>query len=120
MRAWLFLALLGLGLGLAQPRIVGVEDLRAVLGNPKVFIIDVRTPQEFAQGHVQGAVNWPLQEIERWWSKVPKDREVYIYCNTQNRSGAAVQYLMSRGYQNLRMVHGGIQAWMARRYPLAR
>lgn len=106
--------------GLAQPKTVTVDDLKAVFSDPKVFVIDVRTPQEFAQGHVRGAVNWPLQEIERWWNRVPKDRPVYIYCNTQNRSAVAVRYLMGKGYQNLHLVTGGIQAWIARGYPIAR
>lgn len=106
--------------GLAQPKIVTVDDLKAALSNPKVLVIDVRTPQEFAQGHVKGAVNWPLQEIERWWNRVPKDRLVYIHCNTQHRSAVAVRYLMSKSYQNLNLVTGGIQAWIARGYPIAR
>ncbi|MCS7069404.1 MAG: rhodanese-like domain-containing protein [Meiothermus sp.] len=106
--------------GMAQPRIVTVDDLKAALSNPKVFVIDVRTREEFAQGHIKGAVNWPVQEIEGWWSRVPKDRAVYIHCNTQNRSAVAVQYLINKGYRNLNLVHGGIQAWMARRYPITR
>lgn len=120
MRLLALLLLAVLSLGLAQPKIVTVDDLKAALSNPRVFVIDVRTPQEFAQGHVKGAVNWPLQEIDRWWNRVPKDRVVYIHCNTQNRSAVAVQYLMNKGYQNLNLVHGGIQAWMSRRYPTTR
>lgn len=107
--------------GLAQGfKVVTVDDLYRALSDPKIFVIDVRTPQEYAQGHVPGAVNWPLQQIEYWWSKVPRDRVVYIKCNTQNRSRVAVQYLLSKGYRNLNLVTGGIQAWMARGYPTAR
>lgn len=120
MRPAALLLLTFFSLGLAQPKIVTVDDLKAALANPKVFVIDVRTPQEFAQGHIKGAVNWPLQEIDRWWNRVPKDRVVYIHCNTQNRSGVAVQYLMNKGYQNLNLVYGGIQAWLARKYPTIR
>jgi rhodanese-related sulfurtransferase len=107
--------------GLAQGfTIVTVDDLNRALADPKTFVIDVRTPQEYAGGHVPGAVNWPLQEIESWWSKVPKDRVVYIKCNTQNRSRVAVQYLMSKGYNDLKLVQGGIQAWRSRGYPIVR
>jgi len=107
--------------GLAQGfTVVTVDDLNRALADPKTFVIDVRTPQEYAGGHVPGAVNWPLQEIESWWSKVPKDRVVYIKCNTQNRSRVAVQYLMSKGYNDLKLVHGGIQAWRSRGYPIVR
>jgi len=113
----LLMASLGLGQGF---KIVTVDDLNRALSNPKTFVIDVRTPEEYAQGHVPGAVNWPLQQIESWWSKVPKDRVVYVKCNTQNRSRVAVQYLMGKGYNNLNLVHGGIQAWMSRGYPVTR
>ena len=107
--------------GLAQGfTIVTVDDLNRALADPKTFVIDVRTPQEYAGGHVPGAVNWPLQEIESWWSKVPKDRVVYIKCNTQNRSRVAAQYLMSKGYNDLKLVQGGIQAWRSRGYPIVR
>ncbi|MBO1438652.1 rhodanese-like domain-containing protein [Meiothermus sp. CFH 77666] len=116
----LALLLAVLPFGLAQTKIVTVDDLKAALSNPRVFVIDVRTQEEFAQGHIKGAVNWPVQEIDRWWNRVPKDRVVYIHCNTQNRSGVAVRYLMGKGYQNLNLVHGGIQAWMAKGYPTTR
>ncbi|WP_027883529.1 rhodanese-like domain-containing protein [Meiothermus rufus] len=122
MRGWLGLGLFWLAsLGLAQGyTIVSVDDLKRALANPKNFVIDVRTPQEFAQGHVPGAVNWPLQQIEHWWSRVPKDRMVYVYCNTQNRSRVAVQYLLAKGYRDLHLVTGGIQAWYARGFRVAR
>ncbi|WP_299433148.1 rhodanese-like domain-containing protein [uncultured Meiothermus sp.] len=107
--------------GLAQGfKIVTVDDLNRALSKPKTFVIDVRTPQEFAQGHVPGAVNWPLQQIEGWWSKVPRDRAVYVKCNTQNRSRVAVQYLLSRGHRDLNLVNGGIQAWTARGFRVVR
>ncbi|MCS7058833.1 MAG: rhodanese-like domain-containing protein [Meiothermus sp.] len=121
MRRWAGLLLLVAPLGWAQSfRLVSVDDLYRALSDPKTFVIDVRTPQEFAQGHVPGAVNWPLQEIDRWWSRVPKNRVVYIKCNTQNRSRLAVQYLLGKGYTGLNLVQGGIQAWLARRYPVER
>jgi len=107
--------------GMAQGlRMVSVDDLNRALSNPRTFVIDVRTPQEYAAGHVPGAVNWPLQQIESWWSRVPKDRVVYVKCNTQNRSRVAVQYLQSRGLRDLNLVTGGIQAWNARGYRVSR
>jgi rhodanese-related sulfurtransferase len=108
-------------LGLAQGfRVVTVDDLKRALPDPRTFVIDVRTPQEFARGHVPGAVNWPLQQIESWWGKVPRDRVVFVKCNTQNRSRLAAQFLLSKGYRDLRLVNGGIQAWTARGFRVAR
>mgnify|MGYP001770846087 FL=1 len=42
-------------------------------------MVDVRTPMEFAQGHVPGAKNYPLQSIDAWWRELPKDKPVYLY-----------------------------------------
>ncbi|MFX7862343.1 rhodanese-like domain-containing protein, partial [Acinetobacter baumannii] len=70
----------------------------------------MRTPQEFAQGHVPGAVNLPLQEIAAWANKLPKDKPVYLYCRSGNRSRQAAEVLKKKGYTNLFNVEGGVLA----------
>mgnify|MGYP003610801277 CR=1 FL=1 len=65
-------------------------------------LIDVRTPEEFASGHIDGAINLSLQEIEA--GKLPtaaKDRAVYVYCRSGNRSAQAVTILKQAGYANV-------------------
>lgn len=59
--------------------------------------MDVRTPEEFAQGHVPGAVNWPVEAIATWADGVPKDKPVYLYCRSGNRSRQAAEYLKKAG-----------------------
>ncbi len=99
---------------------VSVDDLYAHLNDPSVYIVDVRTPGEFAAGHVAGAVNRPLQEIDRWWRELPKDRPVYVYCRSGNRSRQASEYLKRKGFTNIYNVTGGILDWQAAGYPLVR
>lgn len=62
--------------------------------------IDVRTPAEFAQGHLQGAINIPLDEIARnIASQAPdKDTPIALYCHSGRRSGLARQILQGMGY----------------------
>lgn len=62
--------------------------------------IDVRTPAEFAQGHLQGAINIPLDEIARQIaSHAPdKDTPIALYCHSGRRSGLARQILQGMGY----------------------
>lgn len=68
------------------------------------LIIDVREPQEYANSHVQGAINLPpskltgdLEEL----SDVPKDTEIILYCRTGSRSNVAMHILKTKGYTKL-------------------
>ena len=63
------------------------------------IIIDVREPSEFANGHVEGAVNIPLSEIMQNGlpDSITKDHDIILYCNSGNRSGVAERYLKSKG-----------------------
>jgi phage shock protein E len=82
------------------------------------YLLDVRTPEEFAEGHVPGAKNIPVAEIEGRAAEVPKDRPVVVYC----RSGARVQranaILRERGYTNLVEMEGSMLAWNAAQLPV--
>ena len=65
--------------------------------------IDVRTPDEYSQGHLEGAANIPLQEFaERIQSAVPdKNAAVHLYCRSGRRSGQAEQIMRELGYKNV-------------------
>ena len=65
-------------------------------------VVDVRTPQEFASGHVPGAINIPYEEIGKRTSEIgPTSTPVVIYCRTGRRSGIAVEALQKAGYSRL-------------------
>ncbi len=59
---------------------IGREDLRERLARGDVVLIDVRPPEEFAAGHIEGARSIPLAELERRLAELPPDREVVAYC----------------------------------------
>jgi phage shock protein E len=62
-------------------------------------LVDVRTPQEFAAGHIPGAVNMPVQDLERRMGElVGKDRPIVLYCRSGARSSQAAQLLARAGY----------------------
>ena len=63
-------------------------------------IIDVRTPAEYAQGHLPGAINIPLNEIEARIGSVVanKNTPLMLYCRSGNRSGQAQKILQNKGY----------------------
>jgi phage shock protein E len=74
-------------------------------------IIDVRTPGEYAGGHIRGSVNIPLDKLANQVSKIKKDKPVITCCATGMRSSSAKSYLKSRGYAE---VHNG-GGWMSLR-----
>jgi rhodanese-related sulfurtransferase len=81
------------------------------------LLVDVRTPEEFASGHIPGAVNIPLQELEGRLAEVPTDSPVVVYCRSGNRSAQAADLLQEAGYTQIYDL-GGIAAWQAQGLPV--
>lgn len=76
-------------------------------------LVDVRRPDEFAAGHIEGAMLMPLDTVEANYSKLPKDVKLVVYCRSGHRSGQAVSILQSHGYKNAVSMNGGYLAWTA-------
>ncbi|ENJ2866296.1 rhodanese-like domain-containing protein [Vibrio parahaemolyticus] len=102
----LFLATLNLGL--LAPNVAASE--RAEQGwqliEQGAMLVDVRTPQEFSEGHLDNAVNFPLSELDEHFKDVKKDQMIVLYCRSGNRSGQAYQHLQSQGFTNLHNAGG--------------
>ncbi len=64
--------------------------------------IDVRTPDQYQETHVKGAVNIPLKQLDQRISEVTQDKNdtLHLYCNTGNQSGKAEKLLQDMGYKN--------------------
>lgn len=75
------------------------------------LFIDVRTSEEYAQGHVPGAIQIPLKELSVRMSEIPKDRKVHIICRSGNRSSNATLSLIDQQYDNVYNVSGGMLQW---------
>lgn len=75
------------------------------------LLLDVRTREEFAERHLPGAVNIPVQELDKRMAEVgAKDKPVVIYCRSGRRSAQAATMLQKAGYQKL-LDLGGIDNW---------
>ncbi|WP_304426877.1 rhodanese-like domain-containing protein [uncultured Adlercreutzia sp.] len=82
----------------------GVREYRDTEG---AVLLDVRTPQEFAEGRVPGSVNIPLQELNRVAAAVPDPATpLFVYCLSGGRSGQAVSALQSAGYTTVKNIGG--------------
>lgn len=111
-------------LALAAPTDMSRDELQArqAKGQPTV-LIDVRTPAEFAAGHVPGAINIPVDQVEARIGEIDKLRskgEIVLYCRSGRRAGAAAGVLEARGYQGLRHLEGDFQGWEAAGLPVVR
>jgi len=86
----------------------------------KLFLVDVRRPDEFAAGHIPGAVNVPVGEIADHPELLPADHDTCMmaYCRSGRRSAVAAPALFGMGYKNVYSVPGGFIAWQAAGYPV--
>jgi len=77
----------------------------------KISLIDVRTPGEFAEGHIQGAVNIPLDDLRESLDRIPADKPIVLYCGVGLRGYLASNILRQRGYSDVRNLIGGIKTY---------
>lgn len=86
----------------------GVKEYRSV---PGAALLDVRTPEEYQEGHIPGSRNIPLPSIDEVLTAVrDKSTPLFVYCRSGARSGQAVSILRRMGYTNVKNI-GGIAAY---------
>jgi len=73
-------------------------------------IVDVREPQEWAAGRIEGAVHIPLGDLETRLDQIDREREIVTVCRSGGRSTKAAELLTSRGFR-AESLDGGMQAW---------
>lgn len=92
------------------------------LANAGALLLDVRTADAYAEGHLAGARNLPsaaiadgAKQIEKW-----KQKNVVVYCDTGLTAGAAARHLQRLGFTQVQSLRGGIAAWKAENLPLVK
>jgi rhodanese-related sulfurtransferase len=102
--------------------LISTAEAAQLAVDPGVVVIDVRTPEEFAEGHIEGAtlvdINSPTfaDEIDA----LDRDASYLVYCRSDNRSGQAVAIMQQVGFEQLWDMDGGVIAWSAEGRPLVR
>ncbi len=91
------------------------KDINAYLEEyrqePDALLVDVRTEEEYRQGHIPGSTHIPLQSLPQNLHKLgDKGRKIYVHCLSGGRSGQAVSFLRGQGYAQAVNI-GGIQAY---------
>jgi SulP family sulfate permease len=77
------------------------------------FVVDVREPREFGQGHVPDAHSIPLADILADNLQFPPDQSIVLVCRSGRRSRRAAMVLTSKGLENIIILKGGMAAWEA-------
>ncbi len=136
--ALLFLAMLG---GLASPGTCAPENgtgvpgpkifhqvsakeafdlIQRTKGNPNFVILDVRTPEEYAEGHIEGAVNMdyyhPGFQVEL--GRLDKTKVYLVYCRSGTRSEHTFQFMKEQQFKEVYEMKGGISSWREQRLPI--
>ena len=93
------------------------EVYRIISEGKDHFLLDVRTPEEYSEGHIEGANLIPLDELESRLGEIPRDKQIIVYCKGGSRSRSAAITLMENGFG---MVYdmGGIIDWQQKGYPI--
>ena len=94
------------------------DALKALQGDPKPFVIDLREPKEITQT-IKSAVNIPVRSLLNNLDKLPaKDAPILLYCGIGHRGGIASTLLQILGYANAKSINGGFNGWKAGSLPI--
>ncbi len=93
-----------------------------MIADANVVILDVRTADEFQEGHIKDALNIDFYQsdfMEKALATLPKDRTIAIYCRSGKRSANAASKLSAKGYKLVNL-KGGIIAWTEEKMPITK
>lgn len=119
--AWLFLLWISVP-GSAADTITARDLITRMENGRAPFILDVRTAEEFTEGHVPGAVNIPVSDlISRGRELMPfRDKEIVVYCAVGPRAYVAGMLMKQNGFSGVLDLEGHMQHWMANGHPITK
>ncbi len=99
---------------------IRADELKRRLGETQEpLLVDVRTPEMFAEAHIDGSVNIPMDDLPERTGELPTDRDaaIVMVCGIGKFSKNTVLYLKSMGYRNVQSMKGGINEWVRKGHP---
>lgn len=88
--------------------------------NNRIVLLDVRTPEEYRQAHLRGALLIPLGELGNRVKEIPRGKPLLVYCSVGARSAAAANFLASQGFAEVYQMADGLVGWYRNGFPLER
>jgi rhodanese-related sulfurtransferase len=92
------------------------------IGDPRFVLLDVRTPKEFSEERIEGAVmvDYLSPSFREEMAKLDRSKSYLVYCRTGHRTNGAVKVMRELGFQNVSVLAGGITKWNEAGFPTAR
>jgi len=103
----------------AQKMQLNSPEVKEVLKkNKAIVILDVRTAEEFAGGHLKGAQNIDIRQQDAYstFDKLNHKTTYLVYCRTNHRSGMALEYMLQKGFKNVYQMMDGFPGWAANNF----
>lgn len=94
------------------------KDIRVNDLADDAVLLDVREADEWAAGHIDGAVHLPMSGLMARVDEVPKEGDVVVVCKVGGRSAQVTAFLSQRGWDNVRNLDGGVVAWVQAGRPI--
>ena len=93
--------------------LISADSLKKMLNNEHGILLDVRTPQEFAEGHLPGAINidYKNEGFSAALDKLDKTKQYEVYCRSGHRSGESAVMMTKKGFKKVYDLEGGILKW---------
>lgn len=101
---------------------VSAQQAQQMIASFNPIILDVRTPGEFARGHLENSVLIPVQQLQSRMDELApfSDEPILIYCATGNRSTVAAKILVDKGFTRIFNLRHGILDWARNKYPIVK
>ena len=99
---------------------ISVAEAKRLIEKEKAPVVDVRTPGEYASGHVPGSVLIPVDSLYTRMDDLPKNNKLVFICGVGQRSALACEIAVAMGLEDVHLynVEGGIEAWIRQGYPV--
>ena len=104
------------------PQITADQVKNALDSKENAKILDVRTPEEYHDGHIKESILLPVDEVKEKVEQLLLDKaqKIYVHCRSGMRSAKATKEMLKLGYSNVHNMQGGIIAWQNKGYPVSK
>jgi rhodanese-related sulfurtransferase len=90
---------------------ISPNEVQQLLGNPTVQLIDVRSVNEYREGHIKGVQLIPLDQLDLRTFELDRNKEIVCICRSGARSAKACEILINNGFINVKSMVGGMTDW---------
>jgi len=103
-------------------QLTSIEAEKMIMSSKKDVVLDVRTADEFSQGHIKGAINIDIKQSEAFdkINELDHNATYIVHCRTNHRSTTAVNHMFEEGFKNIYQMTDGFNGWSTNGLPLTK